>query len=99
VRGRGHKKTKQKETALTKIVAVRIDDSLYNWLVKAKNELLLDDFSSTIRTLLRIMQFLTETGQIKTPTQDLKEQFEDFLQRVNNQRSLSKPVFRNFKKL
>jgi adenylate kinase family enzyme len=86
VRGRGHKKTKQKETALTKIVAVRIDDSLYNWLVKAKNELLLDDFSSTIRTLLRIMQFLTETGQIKTPTQDLKEQFEDFLQRVNNQR-------------
>jgi len=87
VRGRGHKKKKEKKPVMTKIVAVRIDDSLYNWLVKAKNELLLDDFSSTIRTLLRIMQFLTETGQIKTPTQDLKEQFEDFLQRVNNQQS------------
>ena len=65
---------------LTEIVTIRMDKDLYNWLHGAQRQLFQDDISSTVRFLLRLMQYLVETGQIGIPDDFQLRQFSEFIQ-------------------
>jgi len=75
------------DSAKRRIISIRVDDSMYKWLIEKQKMMNLDDLSTTVREILKSARFMIESGSVVLPDEDVIDDFIEFLsnlKKMNN---------------